>query len=340
MTTTYCLPNGASQLVFSSATTSYGARSGSGSTGWPLHDPRLHPLHDLAGLVAAFPGLQPARRLRHPEEQRHRDQDVQPGQQPQVSPVLAGEPVVRDDAGQDDQEQEDADGLADHASPGAGHVGPMISLMYTTLMARNPANPSVSAIDRTNQRRVVRHVPERPDEHPGQHRGQDQGLAPADLVGQPAEGVAADQDADPGLQGVQDVVLGVRDVLGRQPDERVQPRRRSRRSRPTIAQPTCTIRQISQAMKLMGRRSTRAAISPGMTRVPPPRRPRLPRCLVPLQFSLLPSGVRGWRGKAGKGAPGRCRRWTLPLMSRVPGSRSAMLVIKRGLRRVRRRPST
>ena len=28
-------------------------------------------------------------------------------------------------------------------------VGPMISLMYTTLMARNPANPSVSAIDRT-----------------------------------------------------------------------------------------------------------------------------------------------------------------------------------------------
>ena len=28
--------------------------------------------------------------------------------------------------------------------------GPMISLMYTTLMARNPANPSVSAIDRTN----------------------------------------------------------------------------------------------------------------------------------------------------------------------------------------------
>ena len=30
------------------------------------------------------------------------------------------------------------------------HVGPMISLMYTTLMARYPANPSVSAIDRTN----------------------------------------------------------------------------------------------------------------------------------------------------------------------------------------------
>ena len=29
------------------------------------------------------------------------------------------------------------------------HVGPMISLMYTTLMARYPANPSVSKIDRT-----------------------------------------------------------------------------------------------------------------------------------------------------------------------------------------------
>ena len=36
-----------------------------------------------------------------------------------------------------------------------------------------------------------------------------------------------------------------------------------------IAQPTCTIRQISQAMKLVGSRSTRAAISPGMTSVPP-----------------------------------------------------------------------
>ena len=66
-----------------------------------------------------------------------------------------------------------------------------------------------------------------------------------------------------------------------------------------IAQPTCTIRQISQAMKLMGRRSTRAAISPGMTRVPPPRRPRLPRYLVPLRFSLLPSSFRGWRVKRG-----------------------------------------
>ena len=30
------------------------------------------------------------------------------------------------------------------------HVGPMISLMYTTFMARYPANPSVSKIDKTN----------------------------------------------------------------------------------------------------------------------------------------------------------------------------------------------
>src|ERR1700690_3316666 len=36
------------------------------------------------------------------------------------------------------------------------------------------------------------------------------------------------------------------------------------------AQPTWMIRHISQAMKLMGRRSMRAAISPGMTSVPPP----------------------------------------------------------------------
>ena len=51
----------------------------------------------------------------------------------------------------------------------------------------------------------------------------------------------------------------------------------SRRAIPSveadIAQPTCTIRQISQAIKLIGRRSTRAAASPGMTRVPPPAAP-------------------------------------------------------------------
>jgi hypothetical protein len=39
-----------------------------------------------------------------------------------------------------------------------------------------------------------------------------------------------------------------------------------------VAQPTCTIRHISQAIMLMGRRSIRAAISPGITKAvaPPP----------------------------------------------------------------------
>src|ERR1700722_15816518 len=45
----------------------------------------------------------------------------------------------------------------------------------------------------------------------------------------------------------------------------------SRRAIPSVeaevAQPTWMIRHISQAIKLIGRRSTRAAISPGMTRV-------------------------------------------------------------------------
>ena len=70
-----------------------------------------------------------------------------------------------------------------------------------------------------------------------------------------------------------------------------------------VAQPTCTIRQISQAIALMGSRSTRAAISPGMTRVPPPRRRRLPRYLVPLRFSLLPSGSGDGGVKRGIAAP-------------------------------------
>src|ERR1700722_14250977 len=47
-----------------------------------------------------------------------------------------------------------------------------------------------------------------------------------------------------------------------------------------IAQPTCTIRHISQAMKLIGRRSTRAAISPGMTRVPPAAPPPEVSCAI------------------------------------------------------------
>jgi len=42
------------------------------------------------------------------------------------------------------------------------------------------------------------------------------------------------------------------------------------------AQPTCTSRAISQAILLMGRRSTRAAISPGTTKVVPPTAPPAP----------------------------------------------------------------
>ena len=66
-----------------------------------------------------------------------------------------------------------------------------------------------------------------------------------------------------------------------------------------IAQPICTIRQISQAMKLMGSRSTRAAISPGMTRVPPAAA-RLPRYLVAIAVLLAAIRFQGVAGKAGE----------------------------------------
>ncbi len=60
-----------------------------------------------------------------------------------------------------------------------------------------------------------------------------------------------------------------------------------------MAQPTWTIMQISQAMKLIGRRSTRAAISPGMTSVPPAAPVSEASCDIAV--SLLSSGLRGWR---------------------------------------------
>ena len=64
-----------------------------------------------------------------------------------------------------------------------------------------------------------------------------------------------------------------------------------------IAQPTCTIRQISQAMKLIGQ-----AVDPGRHLAgddqSAARRPRLPKYLVPLQFSIRCPEV---AGKAGKG---------------------------------------
>src|SRR5277367_3967757 len=67
-----------------------------------------------------------------------------------------------------------------------------------------------------------------------------------------------------------------------------------------MAQPTCTIRQISQAIQLLGRRSTRAAISPGMTIVPAAAAPA-PEVSCDIADLLAAIRVRGWRGKAGKG---------------------------------------
>src|SRR5580692_721633 len=64
------------------------------------------------------------------------------------------------------------------------------------------------------------------------------------------------------------------------------------------AQPTWMIRQISQAIKLLGRRSTRAAISPGMTRVPPPAAAPAPEVSCAITVLHPVSGV---AGKAGKG---------------------------------------
>ena len=62
------------------------------------------------------------------------------------------------------------------------------------------------------------------------------------------------------------------------------------------AQPTWMIRQISQAMALMGSRSTRAAISPGMTIVPPAAAPEV-SCAITVLLAAI--RFREWRGKAG-----------------------------------------
>src|SRR6516165_7047576 len=68
------------------------------------------------------------------------------------------------------------------------------------------------------------------------------------------------------------------------------------------AQPICTIRQISQAMKLIGSRSTRAAISPGMTRVVPPVAVLDPDPGLSCAITVLLAATqgRGVAGKAGK----------------------------------------
>src|ERR1700722_5010450 len=69
------------------------------------------------------------------------------------------------------------------------------------------------------------------------------------------------------------------------------------------AQPICTIRQISQAMKLMGSRSTRAAISPGMTRVFPPAAVPAPEASYAITVLLAATQGHGVAGKAGEGGP-------------------------------------
>ena len=125
MTTTYFLPNGASQLVFSSATTSYGARSGSGSAMRP-------PLLTRASIRSMI--LRASSRRSLASSQRG-DSGIRKnsstairrfshGQEPQEPPVVDREPVVRDDAADDDEEQEDADGLAGQHHPGAAMSAP------------------------------------------------------------------------------------------------------------------------------------------------------------------------------------------------------------------------
>ncbi len=89
---------------------------------------------------------------------------------------------------------------------------------------QRPAAAEAQADRQQDQRWVVRHVTERPDERSGQHRGQDQRRAPADLVGQPAHAIAADQDADTGFQGVEDQYCDEGDEVLWLPKERIRVR--------------------------------------------------------------------------------------------------------------------
>src|SRR5690349_6688576 len=57
------------------------------------------------------------------------------------------------------------------------------------------------------------------------------------------------------------------------------------------AQPTWIIRQISQAMPLMGSRSTLAAISPGITRVPPAEAPEVSCAITVLLAATRTQGM-------------------------------------------------
>ena len=68
-----------------------------------------------------------------------------------------------------------------------------------------------------------------------------------------------------------------------------------------VDQPICTIRQISQAIRLIGRRSIRAAISPGMTRVPPVAPAPEVSCAIAVLLAATRNQGNGG-GKAGKGS--------------------------------------
>src|SRR6185312_12182535 len=62
-----------------------------------------------------------------------------------------------------------------------------------------------------------------------------------------------------------------------------------------MAQPTCTMRHISQAIRLLGRRSTRAAISPGMTKraVPAASAPDVSCAIAVLLAAVQGHGIGG-----------------------------------------------
>src|ERR1700722_17812721 len=82
-----------------------------------------------------------------------------------------------------------------------------------------------------------------------------------------------------------------------------------------VDQPICTIRQISQAIKLIGSRSIRAAISPGMTRVPlAVPAPEVSCAIAVLLAAIRSQGMAGVnRGGAAPWPVSRTTTWTLPL---------------------------
>src|SRR6516225_5602361 len=89
------------------------------------------------------------------------------------------------------------------------------------------------------------------------------------------------------------------------------------------AQPTCTSRAISQAILLIGKRSTRAAISPRMTTVVPPAAALAPdmscAIAVPPGAILCHGGARGKGGVSGDMADTAQARTTI-----VPGNAQAL----------------